>query len=168
MRTYALISCNLFRRVVEFDPSESRIISLIHCRIRGVRANTWFGRRSSPTILQWTKTVARFTHVWRLVDVFPRIRPREQQVQTCAPNHRHNYSGKVNGQNYVCQLVKILSYRDMNLFFLLNDRLGADKKSVFSTLKRSERDRQKLLGTVLKHLRQLASINYDKASQKTD
>lgn len=49
---------------------------------------------------------------------------------------------------------------------IILEKLGADKKSVFSALKKSERDKQKLLGTVLKHLRQLASINYDKVNKK--
>lgn len=56
------------------------------------------------------------------------------------------------------------------LYYVLihNYRLSADRKSVFSNLKKGERDRQKLLGTVLKHLRQLASIHNDKVNQKTD
>ena len=56
----------------------------------------------------------------------------------------------------------------LSFFLFFNHRLSADRKSVFSNLKKGERDRQKLLGTVLKHLRQLASIHNDKVNQKSD
>lgn len=50
---------------------------------------------------------------------------------------------------HIINVYKILIY----IFFRLKE---SDKKTMFSVLKKSERDKKKLLETVLKQLRQLA------------
>jgi hypothetical protein len=60
------------------------------------------------------------------------------------------YVGRYLTNNYYCL------YDMFNIYFNCRIR-EADKKTVFSVLKKSERDKKKLLETVLKQLRQLAA-----------